>query len=149
MRYVVKVDDLGLPHHALPQVSRQLTNPYAESSGAGGERLWIVTIDAAVLPITHSVNSVGQLLRYASRAVLSVNQLARKGFTVTLASRQIIIIVVERDMKTAVVGRDARNVVEGIVKPRGPAQVLLPRWIGAGLDGAEEIGANRAGILRL
>lgn len=146
---VVEVNDVALASNDVADVASQLEHPDAEGTGAGRERVGVVAVDLAVLPVTETVDGLGLLLGHAGGRVLAVDELAGQRLVVALTGAEVVVVVVKRSVEAAVAGRDTGDVVEGSVQRSGASEVLLPGGVAARLDRVEEVVGVVAAVLGL
>ena len=148
VRNVVEVNGIALSSHGLTQMRSELADPDAESGRSCPQRRRMIAVYLAILPLTQTIDLIGQILSDTSRTVYAVHDLARERLVMALAGREIVIVVVKRVMETSIVRMDTRDVVKAAEQCGRSVEVLLPGGIRTGLDRVEQLRAGRTAVLR-
>ena len=138
MRNVVSVNHVAGPVNEVPDVGSEFADPDAVAGGAGCETAGVVTVDVRVFVLSEAVHFVGDGLVDASCGVDAVHELAGEGFVVALASREVVVVVVETFVETGVCGRDSRDVIQGRIQGFSSCEMSGP--VGARLYAVEQVG---------
>ena len=116
----------------------EFADPDAVAGGAGCETARVVAVDVRILVLTEAVHFVGDGLVDACCGVNAVHELAGEGFAVALASREVVVIVVETFVETGVCGRDSRDVIQDRIQGLSKCKMSGP--VGARLNAFEQVG---------
>ncbi len=138
MRDVMSINHAAGPVNEVPDVGSEFADPNAVAGGAGCKTAGVVPVDVRVFVLSEAVHFVGDGLVDARCGVDAAHELAGEGFAVALASREVVVVVVETFVETGVCGRNSREVIQGRIKGLCSCEMSGP--VGARLYAAEQLG---------
>jgi hypothetical protein len=115
VRNIVSVDHIALSIDEISKVSGKFTYPDTITRSAGRQTPWIITIYIGIFIIPQSINFICFGLCDTGCRIDTVDKFARERFSMALPGREIIIVVIEADMKPRVVWRNARDIIQGCI----------------------------------
>lgn len=141
---IVAVDNAAGIINDGAELSREISEPNAETRSASSKTARIITVNVGVLIVAETVDFVGNILGNAGGGIHAVDEFARKRLVVTLSCREIVVVMIKTGMEASIGWVHARDVVESSVEGGGSRQVSGP--VDSRFDAIEEVARYRAGV---
>jgi len=126
VRDVVSVNHVAGSVNEVSDVGSEFADPDAVASGAGCETAGVVAVDVRVFVLSEAVHFVGDGLVDADYGVDAIHELAGEGFAVALASREVVVVMIETFVETGVCGRDSRDIIQGRIQGFSSCEMSSP-----------------------